>query len=631
MTRWKRLPAVSALAVPLLLGASFLTPAAAQVAPAPGPLVCGTVDDGSVPATQEPEAVLDTVEVGPTWAGHYVGQALLTDGEDQYVGYYDADRQLTVAHRTLGSDSWTHQRVGSQTGWDSHNYVTLATDPSGNLHVAGNMHNVPLLYWRTTTPGDVTTLERVTTMVDAARERRVTYPVFLELEDETLVFRYRDGGSGNGIDLYNSYDAATGGWGGLIDSPLLSGEGQRNAYAAKPRLGPDGNYHMVWVWRNTPIASSTHTVSYARSADLESWETSTGEPLTLPITFATSDVVDPVPPEGGMINNNAQVGFDADGAPVVAYHKYDEEGNTQVYVARPDDSAAGWENVQVSDWTGAWDFSQPGTLVFQVEIYWAPEVLPDGNLRLDVTCRGEARTFILDGETLEPIEEIATPATEPAAVSELRSDYVHPVPGEGGTDMQVNLNDDSGAAGSFHARDLVPDADEDLRYLLRWESLGENQDRPRAAWPGAQPLEVVVLGTEDACRDGGWERFDFAGERACVNHVRVATGQEPVEEPAVTVDTGTRCVAGKAVQTVRVTSTEPVEAVVSGAYGTRTLTLAADRTVTVAFSTRLSSVPDGEVTVTTGTGDTATEVRADYTGHSCGIRRLAPAQDQPQE
>ncbi|MEE6273449.1 BNR repeat-containing protein [Georgenia sp. MJ206] len=610
---------LAALAVAGLLCAPLAALPATAAAADPGPLQCGTVEDGGT-AAGEPEAVLDTVEVGPTWAGHYVGQALLTDDEDQYVGYYDADRQLTVAHRTLGSEEWTHHRVGSQVGWDSHNYITLATDRTGNLHVSGNMHNVPLRYWRTTTPGDVTTLEAVPTMVGADRERSVTYPVFLELEDGTLVYRYRDGGSGNGIDLYNAYDAATRTWGGLIDSPLLSGEGQRNAYAAKPRLGPDGNYHMVWVWRDTPIASSTHTVSYARSADLVSWETSAGEAVTLPITLGTSDVVDPVPPEGGMINNNAQVGFDADGAPVVAYHKYDEEGNTQVYVARPDDSASGWQNVQLSDWTGAWDFSQPGTLVFQVEVYWQPLVLPDGNLRLDVTCRGESRTFIIDGETLEPIEEIATPATEPASVNEVRSDYVHPVTNEGGTDMQVNLNDDSGAAGSFHARRLLPDPDEDLRYLLRWESLGENQDRSRATWPGAQPLEVVVLGTEDACRDGGWESFDFTGELECVNHVRTETGQEPIEEPPVlAVEAATRCVVGRAVQAVRVASSadEPVEVVVSGAYGTRTMTVAPGRAASVAFSSRLGSVPEGEVTATTGTGAGATSVTAGHAAHAC--------------
>jgi len=497
------------------------TSGAAYAEPNGQPLDCGVVPPADSSAAPK-EAVLDTVTIDDTWAGHYVGQALLTDGQHQYAAYYDADKRLTVAHRTLDSGEWTIQRLDTAIGWDSHNYVTIETDREGNLHVAGNMHNNVLRYWRTTTPGDVTTLQRVPSMANPQLERSVTYPVFLELSDGTLVFRYREGSSGNGVDIYNAYDEATDTWSALLETPVLDGEGERNAYAAKPRLGPDGKYHMVWVWRESPVASTSNTVSYARTSDLTHWESSRGEALELPITRAESDAVDPVPVDGGVINNNVQVGFDAAGQPVVAYHKYDEEGNTQVYVARPDDSEDGWQQVQLSDWTGAWDFSQGGTLTFQVEVYWAPELTEDGNLRLDVTCGGEARTFVIDGQTLQPIEEVASPPTVPASVSELRSDYVHPYPTEGGAEMQVNLNDDSGDAGSFHARQLLPTPGDDRRDLLRWESLGENQDRPRAGHPDAQPLQVVVLGTKDACKHGGWATFTNPGYKSqgdCIAHV----------------------------------------------------------------------------------------------------------------
>ena len=492
----------------------------------PGPLDCGTVEKRQPVVDPEKEALLDTLPIGATWAGHYVDQALVTDGNDQYVAYYDSARRLTVAHRTLDSDEWTQVRLDETTRWDSHNYLTMTVDRAGHLHVSGNMHSAPLVYFRTTKVGDVTSLARMP-MADPELERRVTYPVFLELQDGTVIFRYRDGGSGSGVDIYNEYDESTQTWRALVDSALLDGESERNAYAAKPVLGPDGKFHMVWVWRDTPNAATSNTVSYARTSDLVNWETSSAEPLTLPITFGTSDVVDPVPPFGGTINNNVQVGFDGTGAPIVAYHKYDEEGNTQVYVARPSPSGSGWDNIKVSDWTGAWEFSQGGTLVFQVEIYWAPELLPDGNLRLDVTCKGDARTFILDGATLEPIDEVASPSSVPSQVSEVRSDYEHEHAGELGTDMQVNLNDDSGDAGPFHELSAVRDADAESRTLLRWESLGENRDRPRAQWPVAQPLEVVVLGTMKACKDGGWRKFfnpGFANQGECVAHVQTSEG-----------------------------------------------------------------------------------------------------------
>ncbi|WP_298327070.1 BNR repeat-containing protein [Haloactinopolyspora sp.] len=510
---------VAAFAAVATLTTIFVS--SAQAEPNDLPLNCGTVPDAD-PADAPQEVIIDTVSVGDTWAGHYVGQSMVTDGDDQYVAYYGSDRVLTVAHRKLDSHQWTKQQLTSTIDWDSHNYITVKTDREGNLHVAGNMHNDELRYWRTTTPGDVTTLQRVAHMTNPELESSVTYPVFLRLQDGTLVFRYREGSSGNGVDIYNAYDEATDQWRALLETPVLDGEGERNAYAAKPRLGPDGDYHMVWVWRETGIASTSNTVSYAKTTDLISWSDSADTPEPLPITRAESDAVDPVPVDGGVINNNVQVGFDADGQPVVAYHKYDEDGNTQVYVARPDDSEDGWQRVQVSDWTGAWDFSQPGTLVFEVEIYWAPELTDDGNLRLDVTCHGDARTFVIDGQSLEPIEEIASPPTVPDSVAAVRSDYEHPPADENGTEMQVNLNDDSGDAGSFHARRLLPQPGETRRDLLRWESLGENQDRPRATWPDPQPLEVVVLGTKEACKNGGWRTFHnpgFRNQGECVRHV----------------------------------------------------------------------------------------------------------------
>ncbi|MFC3689310.1 immunoglobulin-like domain-containing protein [Aquipuribacter hungaricus] len=87
-------------------------------------------------------------------------------------------------------------------------------------------------------------------------------------------------------------------------------------------------------------------------------------------------------------------------------------------------------------------------------------------------------------------------------------------------------------------------------------------------------------------------------------------------EPEVTATAETRCVAGRVVQTVRVAhdADEALAAEVLSAYGTRTVSVAADRTVSVALSTRLASVPAGEVRVTAD-GGSAT---AAYAARSCG-------------
>lgn len=87
-------------------------------------------------------------------------------------------------------------------GWDSHNYVTLAVDSAGQIHVSGNMHCVPIVYFRTERPGDITRFRQFPAMV-GRNEQRCTYPRFLHGPKGELIFTYRDGRSGSG-DQYGS-------------------------------------------------------------------------------------------------------------------------------------------------------------------------------------------------------------------------------------------------------------------------------------------------------------------------------------------------------------------------------------------------------------------------------------------
>ncbi|WP_214627195.1 BNR repeat-containing protein [Paenibacillus agaridevorans] len=442
------------------------------VAPVSGPLVwtpaAGTGEPYQLPTGQE--TIVDKSLVDMTWAGHPVGYSLLTHGNDQYVAYYNADRQMVIAHRKLDEDVWVRQPLDTFVGWDSHNYVTMALDRTGQLHVSGNMHNVPLIYFRTTTPGDVTTLTRILNMVNPAKEWQMTYPTFLSAADGSLIFRYRFGLSGNGVDLYNIYDEETQQWRGLLDQPLHDGEGLRNAYVDSPRLGPDGYYHVVWVWRDNGNAATNQRLSYARSQDLVHWEKSDGTPLTLPITYSTGEAIDSIPMNGGIINGSNMVGFDAQGRVLVSYHKYDPFGNTQIYIARLTNT--GWEINQISDWTGRWNIWGHGTLLLEVTL-GRVSLLPDNNLRLDFSVHGVKRTWVLNPDNLHPIAELDTPQL-PSEFTEVRSDF---------PSMEVRWSTDLGSSGNEHER-----------YMLRRESLPSNQDQPRnPPLPGPVPLEVYRL------------------------------------------------------------------------------------------------------------------------------------------
>ena len=110
-----------------------------------------TPPEATTAASREPE-VEEAVEVAKVWPGHPVGFALLTSPPHQYVAYYDEDRQMTVAHRRLGEKSWTYQVLPERVGWDSHNYIAMALDAQGHLHVSGNLHGDPLKYFYASTP-----------------------------------------------------------------------------------------------------------------------------------------------------------------------------------------------------------------------------------------------------------------------------------------------------------------------------------------------------------------------------------------------------------------------------------------------------------------------------------------------
>jgi len=411
------------------------------------------------------------IEVEPVWAGHPVGFCLLTHPPFQFVAYYDAQRRMSVAQRSLDSTNWTITRLPSSLGWDSHNYVTMAVDRDGILHLAGNMHCVPLVYFRGVKPLDAASLGRIEAMT-GQREQRVTYPVFLRDRAGRLVFRYRDGRSGSGDDLYNCYDEIRRRWDRLLDEPLTSGRGRMNAYCSVPMPGPDGRFHMVWVWRNTPDCASNHDISYARSDNLVHWTDSAGRPLALPITVETGDIVDPVPPGGGLLNVNRELGFDNSGRPVVTYHKYDTNGDLQVYAARR--QSKGWHIVQVSDWHGyRWEFSGGGSIVVEVKV---GAVRPLGSERLALSYgypRGSG-VWVLDEASLRPIPGATAPREQPLlppGLAKVHSKF----PG-----MQKQIRRDTGQAPPGTS------------YALTWETLGANRDRPRNP-PLPEPSMLRVI------------------------------------------------------------------------------------------------------------------------------------------
>jgi hypothetical protein len=424
-------------------------------------------------ASPEMQADLIASEaIDRVWSGHSVRFALLVTGTQFVIGYYDAERQLTVAARPIAGGAWTYRKLDTWNGWDSHNYIAMAEDGAGRIHIAANMHASPLTAFVSDAGGDVRSLHRVAQLADPALERSMTYPVYLRDKDGRLIFKYRDGRSGDGNEIYDALDVRTGAWSRLTPVPLTDGQGLRNAYFMGPVLGPDGWFHIAWVWRESPMAETNHDLSYAKSPDLVHWFHADGTPFKLPIRLDDAEIVDPVPVRGGMINNNTIIGFDDKGRAMITYHKYDKDGNTQIYVARYEGENAGgngWRIAQVSRWKHyRWDFSGGGSLNAELFVSGV-EPAGAGLLKVPVIRKGQSIDFLIRSSDLGLVSE--TPVQSLA--DQLKARFATP------DGMQLNVVDAEGKDGKV--------------YALVWAARPPHRDEPSSDIPDPTTLSFVTL------------------------------------------------------------------------------------------------------------------------------------------
>ncbi|MFN3302579.1 MAG: BNR repeat-containing protein [Roseateles sp.] len=261
------------------------------------------------------------VDVGTGWARNSVNavvfrkNSLVSHGELQYIAYYDAQARVVLGRRRLGSDAWElHTTAFTGNAADAHNSISLMVDGAGYLHLAWDHHDNPLRYVRSLQPGSLQMSGRLP--MTGQDERSVSYPEFHRQPDGSLLFLYRDGGSGRGNLVINRYDLATQAW-ARLHANLISGEGRRNAYW-QAFTDAQGTLHLSWVWRESPDVASNHDLAYARSRDGgRSWETSDGRPCTLPITAATAEYAARIPPRSELINQTS-MSADRDGNPYIA-------------------------------------------------------------------------------------------------------------------------------------------------------------------------------------------------------------------------------------------------------------------------------------------------------------------------
>ena len=427
------------------------------------------------------QTIVQTIKIDRVWAGHPVGFSLLTDKNRQYVAYYNADRHMMAGQRNLNEDAFSLTALpvtsretsgGTSTvlGWDSHNYIAMAVDKDGFIHLSGNMHVHPLTYFRSTKPNDISTLVQVPEMV-GSNEIRCTYPKFMVTREGDLIFHYRDGASGEGNEIYNLYDVASKKWSRLLDTPLTDGQGLMNAYQSQPQLREDNWYHVYWVWRDTPDCSTNHDLSYMKSPDLKKWYNAFGQPIKMPATLDNKSlIVDPVPVKGGIINLAASLCLDDQKKPLFAYHKYDEAGKLQFYVAWIEKNQ--WKSKKITDWDYRWEFSGGGSIVSEVHV---GEFINRGNGFYELGyshIKYGSGTFLLNSK-LDICGTIYKPSS-PVSSLKLEGTFAG---------LEKRTAGDSGQS-----------SEAGVSYVLKWETLPANRDQARPEpWPSPSQLYLLKL------------------------------------------------------------------------------------------------------------------------------------------
>ena len=105
-------------------------------------------------------------------------------------------------------------------------------------------------------------------------------------------------------------------------------------------------------------------------------------------------------------------------------------------------------------------------------------VAPEGEGRLAQTwshAKLGGGGWLLDEETLKPVGPFKRPASHPPSLSKVTTD--HP-------DMQVNWRADTG------------ENTDGGTYVLRWETMKKNRDRPRESYPEPGMLMLYRIGGE---------------------------------------------------------------------------------------------------------------------------------------
>lgn len=440
--------------------------------------------------------------VGLTSAETTAPLSVLTKGNRQYVAFYDAEGRMRVSQRDVKSTAagndcasagtvWTKSKVldGFHSSYDAHRSITMAFDRSGRLHVMGGWHNSALsgdpagevnadrsatgAYYLSGTNGEVSSLERKTTLVNWASDGSMTYPVFYTLPNGNLVLSRRDGQSGSGkLNFYTWNDGAAS-WskGDDFNNLAKPGGGVASIYTSNVVRDADGVFHMAWVWRTgadraeAVNGNQNSRVSYATTKDFVTWYSAAG--VKLPTTLKADDtiaLVDDVPARTGLMV--PALSLDRDGSPLLTYTHHDKPGSGVAKIYASEFSSGTWRVHELTG-TGVSGLDADANGTFSVDVGAGALVRhSDARYAVNYSENGSDGTLWIDTATWK-------------TVGDTRHSMGLAWPGLTETGMYQQ-----------RAADLAGPDSEGRSHVLAWQAYKPNNDQPNGFPVKPQPLLV---------------------------------------------------------------------------------------------------------------------------------------------
>ncbi|GAA3751217.1 BNR repeat-containing protein [Plantactinospora mayteni] len=321
----------AALAASLVLGVTV-----AVVVP-PGPAVAAAPGVTRLGDTQLDPTALYFVSYDGLVNNNSYGDGIVSHAGYQYAAWYTSTRNAVLARRQLPSGAWQALQLPHRLSTDdSHNSIALGISPGdGRLHVAMDTHDSEVYYVKSeaglvSSPGSRSWLASrfgaEQRSLDGVGLGAMTYPQFRVAPGNRLQLSYRTGRSGNGANELAEYDGSTwrrlGRWSSATGPYVANGATSttRNMYLHGLTYGPGGRLHAAFTWRegNSAVTCNSggltnHDTGYVHSDDQgRTWRNNAGTVVgttnsgSLVSISSPGLVVDPLPPNYGLINQESQ-------------------------------------------------------------------------------------------------------------------------------------------------------------------------------------------------------------------------------------------------------------------------------------------------------------------------------------